>query len=270
MYILIRTDESKIVTKPFFKKEDARAYLKKDFMELTRLSLEETERLYSQRENDICITEDWACSYGSENHEWLIEEFNGISSLDEYGPGESGTHLVRATFMVSDYAGYITYAVKGNCRGVSLVSADLLKAAFKFIQRNGESSVNGALTLEELRRMDGKPAWCTEKERYGLISVEDGPYWNGIPFFLYTENGCNFNLNIESRGLTLYPHRPIGTVISCPENDCSLTYHLGNDEDCYYSAILKNPKGNKLEFSGTESIFEGITTCIEITGWIPE
>lgn len=270
MFILIRTDESKIVTEPFLKKEEARACLKKDFMKLTGLSLEETERLYSQREDDICITEDWACSYGSENHEWLIEELKGISSLDEYDPGEYGTHLVQATFMVFDYAGHINYAVKGNCRGTSLLSTDLLKAAFKFIQGNGQAPVNEALTLEELRSMDGMPAWCEEEKRYGLISVENGPYWAGIPFFLYTENGCQFNLNIKSRGLTLYPYEPIGTVIDHLDNDCSLTYHPGNDEDCYYSAVLKNPEGDELEFGGIESDFEDITTCIEITGWIPE
>lgn len=60
------------------------------------------------------------------------------------------------------------------------------------------------LTLEELRQMDGKPVWCVDKERYGLVSVESGGMWDGVPFFLSTENGIPMTLNVEQRGLTLH------------------------------------------------------------------
>ena len=60
------------------------------------------------------------------------------------------------------------------------------------------------LTLDQLRKMDGKPAYWLEDESYGIISVDSNGKWAGIPFFRGRKNGVNFKYDIESRGMEIY------------------------------------------------------------------
>lgn len=60
------------------------------------------------------------------------------------------------------------------------------------------------LTIAELRLMDGKPAYWTEDESYGIISVDSNGKWAGIPFFRGRKNEVNFEYDIESRGMEVY------------------------------------------------------------------
>lgn len=64
------------------------------------------------------------------------------------------------------------------------------------------------LTMEQLRRMDGKPAYWPEIESWGIISVESAGKWAGIPFFCGRKLGVNFQYNIESRGMEVYAYPP--------------------------------------------------------------
>lgn len=64
------------------------------------------------------------------------------------------------------------------------------------------------LTLEQLREMDGKPAWCEEVGKWALVSVSDAGKWKGIPFALFEENGARFEWNIEDREMSLYSYPP--------------------------------------------------------------
>lgn len=65
-----------------------------------------------------------------------------------------------------------------------------------------------ALSLEQLRGMDGKPAYWPEVESWGIISVEGAGKWAGIPFFCGRKLGVNFQYNIESRGMEVYASPP--------------------------------------------------------------
>ena len=60
------------------------------------------------------------------------------------------------------------------------------------------------LTLDQLRKMDGKPAYWIEDESYGIISVDSNGKWAGIPFFRGRKNEVNFEYDIESRGIEVY------------------------------------------------------------------
>lgn len=60
------------------------------------------------------------------------------------------------------------------------------------------------LTLEELRLMEGKPAWCIELECWGIVAVDSSGQWAGVPFFLGRWQEVQFNYDIQNRGLTLY------------------------------------------------------------------
>lgn len=40
------------------------------------------------------------------------------------------------------------------------------------------------LTLEELRKMDGKPAYWLDDDSYGIISVDSSGRWADVPFFV--------------------------------------------------------------------------------------
>ena len=64
------------------------------------------------------------------------------------------------------------------------------------------------LTLEQLREMDGQPAWCEDVERWAIVSVSDAGKWKGVPFALFEKNGGRFEWNIEGRELSLYPYPP--------------------------------------------------------------
>ena len=71
-----------------------------------------------------------------------------------------------------------------------------------------QSESNAPLTLEELREMDGEPVWSSYYQCWGLISVCAGGKWAGVPFFLFTEDGCRHEKNVEQRRLTLYRRKP--------------------------------------------------------------
>ena len=67
------------------------------------------------------------------------------------------------------------------------------------------------LTQAEILEMHAQPAWCKETQCYGIICVEDGGQWKDIPFFFYIDPGhlghrthCQFSLNVNNHGLTLY------------------------------------------------------------------
>lgn len=64
------------------------------------------------------------------------------------------------------------------------------------------------LTLEQLRKMDGKPGYCEDGEYscWGFISVDSKGKWANIPFFRGRWNEVNFEYDIESRGLKIYPY----------------------------------------------------------------
>lgn len=64
------------------------------------------------------------------------------------------------------------------------------------------------LTLEQLREMDGQPAWCEDVGRWALVSVSDVGKWKGVPFALFVENGARSEWNVEDRELSLYSYPP--------------------------------------------------------------
>lgn len=68
------------------------------------------------------------------------------------------------------------------------------------------------LTLEELREMNGEPAWWDDGEGscWGIISVATNGRWAGIPFFRGRWKQANFEYDIKSRGMTLYRRPPEG------------------------------------------------------------
>lgn len=69
---------------------------------------------------------------------------------------------------------------------------------------------NEWLTLEQLREMDGEPAWVEDVKHWALIDIEKGGQWDGVPFAIWAENGTKFTYNVESRGLHCYRRPPEG------------------------------------------------------------
>lgn len=71
---------------------------------------------------------------------------------------------------------------------------------------------NEPLTIEQLREMDGEPAWWDDGEGscWGIISVATNGRWAGIPFFRGRWKQANFEYDIKSRGMTLYRRPPEG------------------------------------------------------------
>lgn len=75
-----------------------------------------------------------------------------------------------------------------------------------------ESMPNEPLTLEQLREMDGEPAWWDDGEGscWGIISVDSRGMWGGIPFFRGRWREVNFEYNIEERKMKIYRLPPEG------------------------------------------------------------
>ena len=73
---------------------------------------------------------------------------------------------------------------------------------------------NEPLTLEELREMDGEPAWWDDGEGscWGIISVDSAGMWGGIPFFRGRWRQVNFEYNIEEQKMRIYRRPPEGEV----------------------------------------------------------
>lgn len=76
------------------------------------------------------------------------------------------------------------------------------------------SPPNDPLTLEELRKMDGEPAWWDDGEEscWGIISVDSAGMWGGIPFLRGRWRQVNFEYNIEERKMRIYRRPPEGEV----------------------------------------------------------
>ena len=74
------------------------------------------------------------------------------------------------------------------------------------------SPPNEPLTLEELRKMDGEPAWWDDGEGscWGIISVDSAGMWGGIPFLHGRWKQVNFEYNIEERKMRIYRRPPEG------------------------------------------------------------
>lgn len=66
---------------------------------------------------------------------------------------------------------------------------------------------NEPLTIEELRTMNEQPVWCETLGCWGIIIIENVGQWAGIPFLL-GHQGCQFEFDIESRGLVVYRMKP--------------------------------------------------------------
>lgn len=71
---------------------------------------------------------------------------------------------------------------------------------------------NEPLTLEQLREMDGEPAWWDDGDGscWGIISVDSAGMWGGMPFFRGRWREVNFEYNIEERKMKIYRRPPEG------------------------------------------------------------
>lgn len=89
------------------------------------------------------------------------------------------------------------------------VALNLLEQALYDIQHVPTlTPPNDPLTVEQLRGMDGRPAYWPDDESWGIISVDDAGRWAGIPFFRGHKNGVNFEYDIVSRGMEVYAYPP--------------------------------------------------------------
>ena len=81
-----------------------------------------------------------------------------------------------------------------------------------FVAMLEKSMPNDPLTLEELRKMDGEPAWWDDGEGscWGIISVDSAGMWGGIPFLRGRWRQVNFEYNIEERKMRIYRRPPEG------------------------------------------------------------
>ena len=77
---------------------------------------------------------------------------------------------------------------------------------------NALTPPNEPLTLEQLREMDGEPAWWDDGDGscWGIISVDSAGMWGGMPFFRGRWREVNFEYNIEERKMKIYRRPPEG------------------------------------------------------------
>ncbi len=60
--------------------------------------------------------------------------------------------------------------------------------------------IGNILTIEQLKEMDGLPAWSADLGAFGIVNVNAAGMFKDTPFFV----GPNFNYDIQKRGLSLY------------------------------------------------------------------
>lgn len=93
-------------------------------------------------------------------------------------------------------------------RGLEEKRANLCEARAAVLEMQARPEAGEPLTLEQLRGMDGRPAYWPDDESWGIISVDDVGRWAGIPFFRGRKNGVNFEYDIVSRGMEVYAYPP--------------------------------------------------------------
>ena len=93
-------------------------------------------------------------------------------------------------------------------RGLQKKRVNLCKARAAVLEMQARPEAGKPLTLEQMREMDGRPAYWADDESWGIISVDDAGRWAGIPFFRGRKNGVNFEYDIVSRGMEVYPYAP--------------------------------------------------------------
>ena len=100
-------------------------------------------------------------------------------------------------------AHYALMTQKAQWAGCYLIAEETISAL---------SPPNEPLTLEELREMDGEPAWWDDGDGscWGIISVDSAGMWGGIPFFRGRWKEVNFEYNIEDRKMKIYRRPPEG------------------------------------------------------------
>lgn len=86
---------------------------------------------------------------------------------------------------------------------------DIMRTCLEAVQDHfPDSTKMMPLTLEQLREMDGKPAYWMEDDSWGIISVDSAGTWAGKPFFRGRKFEVNFEYDIESRGIEVYAYPP--------------------------------------------------------------
>lgn len=60
------------------------------------------------------------------------------------------------------------------------------------------------ITLDQLRKMDGWPAYCGDRKEWGVIHIDPDSPWANVPFF----RGVYCDLDVKHNGLTLYAYQP--------------------------------------------------------------
>lgn len=98
-----------------------------------------------------------------------------------------------------------------------------------------------SLTLEQLREMDGQPAWCEDVGRWAIVSVSDAGKWKGVPFALFVGDGGRFEWDIEDHGLCMHPYPP-AQQRWIPVSERLPEYNPGAGQNAYWIA-KKNRRG---------------------------
>ena len=98
----------------------------------------------------------------------------------------------------------------------TFIRKEYLVEAIEALKAHPDAQPNEPLTLEELRRMGGKPVWCEELQCWGIVKYETVGAWKNKPFLAGVwqnpdfETAVSFEYDIKSRGLTLYRRPPKG------------------------------------------------------------
>lgn len=97
----------------------------------------------------------------------------------------------------------------GDCEARQAVIVEACRMGARALRALPSS---GPLTAEQLREMDGEPAWWDDGEGscWGIISVDSRGMWGGIPFFRGRWREVNFEYNIEERKMKIYRRPPEG------------------------------------------------------------
>lgn len=89
--------------------------------------------------------------------------------------------------------------------GVNMKKTDVTRDAQVAITQKNE-----LLTIEQLRKMSGMPAWWDDGSEgcWGIIAVDAGGRWKDVPFFMGRRKQLDINYDIEKRGMKIYRFPP--------------------------------------------------------------
>lgn len=114
--------------------------------------------------------------------------------------------------LIEDLKSYAQEYASGDTLGRAIIDTEVLmyeaaEAIERLLQNGAETQLAKPLTIDQLKRMNGRPAWWDGRNGegcWGIIEVDSDGAYAGKPFFAGRWRNINFSWDIKKRKMRIY------------------------------------------------------------------